>query len=107
MTDTNSYRGPEWDALWTLFGAYLHQDWDFDYHGDAWEAVRDFRSSEPADYVARAADQVRRILDGDHDEAQLDAVVGQLGSYYHPPGGGWSYRSWLTELEKFLRSEHA
>ncbi|MPZ64014.1 MAG: hypothetical protein GEU83_00305 [Pseudonocardiaceae bacterium] len=89
--------------LLTLFGAYLHQDWK-EIYGDAWTAVSDFRSVEPADYVARAADQVRRILEADHDEAQLDAITGKLGSYYYPPGSGWTYRGWLTELEKLLRS---
>lgn len=102
MTATNNFDGPEWDALRTLFGAYLHQDWK-EMYGDAWGAVGEFRSLELPDYVSRAADQVRLFLDSDYDEEELDAITGQLGSYYYPPGGGWTYRGWLTELEGFLR----
>lgn len=104
MTDTSTYSGPEWDELWTLFGAYLNQDFPEEY-GDAWNAVRDYRSDTFATGVARAADQVRRILDGDHDEAQLDAIIDRLGIEYDPAADGWTYRGWLTELERFLRSD--
>lgn len=105
MTEVNDYNGPEWDELSQLLGAYLFQGWDAEYGDDAWDAVRDFRSGYPAEDVARTADQVRLLLDGDHDEAELDSITGKLGSYYHPPGDGWTYRGWLTELEKFLRAD--
>lgn len=103
MTDASTYDGPEWDELSTVLGAYLYQDWSFEYD-TMWDAVRDFRDSEPAPVVAAVAVQVRRILDADHDEAELETVLDQLGIEYNPPGDGWTYRDWLTELEKFLRS---
>lgn len=90
--------------LWTLVGAYLHQDWDFEYGDDVWDAVRDFRDGTSAHRVVDAADQARRILDADHDESGLKAIFDEMGLGYHPPGDGWTYRGWLTELEKFLRS---
>jgi hypothetical protein len=103
VTDTNGYDGPEWDELSQLFGAYLHQDWQDEYD-DVWDAVRDFRSGTSALRVAAAADQVRRILDVNREEARLDAIIGRLGIEYDPPKDGWTYLGWLTELEKVLRS---
>lgn len=104
MTTTNNFDDPGWDALGVLFSAYLHQDWK-EMHGDAWGAVNKFRSLESPEDVKRAADQVHALLEHDYDEGQLDEITGQLGSYYYPPGGGWTYRGWLTELERFLRAE--
>lgn len=104
MTETHSYRGPEWDELSALLGGYLNQDWQDDYGNDVWDAVDGFRSSEPATTVARAADQVHQVLDGDHDEEQLANITDQLGLEYFPPADRWTYREWLIELEKFLRS---
>jgi hypothetical protein len=110
MTDTRDgtmteiYSGPEWDELSALFGAYLNQDWQDEYGNDVWDAVGSFRSGESATAVTCAADQVRRILDADHDEEQLRAITDHLGIEYHPPADGWTYNGWLVELEKFLRS---
>lgn len=101
-TDVDRPTAPD---LWTLIGAYLNQDWDLDYDNDVWEAVRDFRSGTSAPRVAGAADQARWILDGDWDEAQLKAIFDHMGLGYHPPGDGWTYGGWLTELEKVLRSD--
>lgn len=103
MAASNNVDSPEWDAIRTLFGAYLHQDWK-EMYGDAWGAVDEFRTLEPPDYVNRAADQVRALLDSGYDEDRLDEITGHWGSYYHPPGGDRTYRDWLTELERFLRA---
>lgn len=86
------------------FSVRLHQDWK-EMSGEAWGAVSEFRAIESADYVRRAADQVRMLLNSNYDEDQLDAITGQLGSDYYPPGGGWTCRGWLTELEGFLRAD--
>jgi hypothetical protein len=102
-TMTEICSGPEWDELWTLFGAYLNQDFPEEY-GDVWNAVRHYRSETNLADVVRAAEQVRCILAADHDEEQLRAVTHQLGVEYYPPADGWTYREWLTELEKVLRS---
>jgi hypothetical protein len=70
---------------------------------DVWNAVRHYRSETNLAHVVRAADQVRCILDTDDDE-QLRVVTDRLGVEYYPPADGWTYREWLTELEKVLRS---
>lgn len=84
MNEADDYEGPEWKELSQLMGAYLFQGREAEYGDDAWEAVRDFRSGSPATCVARAADQVRRILDEHHTEAELHSITAKLGSYYHP-----------------------
>lgn len=98
-------KSPEWDALWTLFGAYLNQDLD-DLYGGPWEAVASFCQGDPASAIADAADEVRRLLDLVEDEKQAEEAVGRLGLEYRPPGDGWTYRGWLAELEKVLRRRH-
>lgn len=94
-----------WDALWTLFGAYLHQDFP-DVHGDPWNAVTSFCAEGPASTILDAADQVHEVLGMAESEDQAAKAVDLLGADYYPPADGWTYRGWLAELERFLRSEH-
>jgi len=103
MKEPNEPRDHDWDEVSTLFGGYLHQDFAEDY-GDVWGAVRQYCTEASSDSVSTAADQVKEILDRSDDEEGLDAITSRLGSSYHPPGAGQTYRHWLIELERVLRA---
>lgn len=92
------------EDLYQLFGAYLNQDFMDEYDGP-WDAVRDFCHGYPTDSVARAAEQVRALLESGDDEAQLETATDELGLEYYPPADGFTYRGWLTELGNFLRQQ--
>lgn len=100
-----SCRGAESRQLSRILGAYLNQDWPDDYGENVWDVVRDFCSSEPSDTITSVADQVLSILDSDYGEMELKSIFEQLRLEYYPPGDGCSYRGWLVELERFIRSE--
>jgi contact-dependent growth inhibition (CDI) system CdiI-like immunity protein len=101
--DEIDHHDPAWDALWTLFGAYLHQSFDLEYK-DVWAAVRAYRSEGSPSQVESAIEQVDRLLKGLRTEEELRHAVEELGSYYYPPSEGLTYRDWLTRVEKVLRS---
>jgi CdiI immunity protein len=103
VTEADEEHSPQAEELAQLFRAYLNQDWASEYD-NVWDAVRDFSSGHSAVAVGRAAEQVQRILEDTRDEARLESAVNQLGMEYYPPGEGWTYTAWLTELEKVLRS---
>ncbi|MDD7966970.1 contact-dependent growth inhibition system immunity protein [Actinomycetospora lemnae] len=95
----------EWSELWTLFGAYFHQDFQEE-HGTPEETVRAFcRESSPEQRMEAAA-EVRRILDGTAGEADTLQVVHRFGLDYAPEAEGWKMRDWLAELERVLRDPH-
>jgi urease accessory protein UreF len=97
-------RDPDWDALGTLFGAYLHQDYDAEYK-DAWGAVKAYRSENSSSFVSRAIAQIDRLLEELKTEEELERASQRLGSAFYPPGTGWTYRDWLTEVARILRGE--
>jgi hypothetical protein len=87
-----------------LFAAYLHQDFIDDY-GDEWGAIRQYCADATKSDVLAAADELKNVLDSIHDERELEDIADRLGSYYYPPGVGQTYRGWMTDLERFLRTE--
>lgn len=89
----------EWQALWSLLGGYLHQD--FETYGGAWRAVAAFETDAGAEERAAAAAGIRRLLVND-DEHHLMAATEWLGMDYHPVGDGWTYRSWLSAVAAHL-----
>lgn len=93
----------EWSELWTLFGAYFHQDFE-DVHGTPEETVKAFCRASSAEQRVEAANEARRILDGTVSEADTLGVVQRLGLDYHPEAEGWQMRDWLAELERVLRA---
>jgi hypothetical protein len=59
-------RSEEWNELWSLFGAYLYQDYQDD-HGSPAATVHAFCRDSTPEQRKDAADEVRRILDGTDD----------------------------------------
>jgi hypothetical protein len=81
----------------------LHQDSTEEF-GDEWNAVRQFCADGTKAQIIAAADELNEILDRFHDEVHLQEVADRLGSSYYPPGAGQTYRGWMIELERFLRT---
>ncbi len=95
----------DFPTLQNLFSAYFHQDWSLE-HDSADAVVDSWREGEDAEYIARARDELDRLLARDLDDAALGAAVRALGSEYDPPrdtargDGGW--RDWLVSVKQRL-----
>jgi hypothetical protein len=86
-----------WDALQTLLGGYLHEDFA-DVHGSAWGAVAEFAREEP-DYAPQLCREITELLSACTSEAELDSALVELGTCYLPAGDGWdSDRTWLLAV---------
>jgi hypothetical protein len=86
-----------WDALKTLLGGYLHEDFA-DLHGDAWGAVDTFARDEP-DYAPQLRRQVTELISACPSESRLERALVDLGLNYLPTADGWdSHRTWLLAV---------
>lgn len=91
----------DFPTLQNFFSAYFHQDWSVE-HDSADAVVDAWREGESDEYIARARDELDRLLARDLDDEALGAAVRTLGSEYDPTreGGGW--RDWLTSVQRRL-----
>lgn len=95
----------DFPTLQNLFSAYFHQDWSLE-HDSADAVVDAWREGEDDEYIARAREELDRLLARDLDDAALGAAVRALGSEYDPTrdgsrsDGGW--RDWLTSVQRRL-----
>ncbi|MHA3700670.1 contact-dependent growth inhibition system immunity protein [Jatrophihabitans sp. YIM 134969] len=84
-----------------LARAYFNQDYDLD--GTPDEVVRRFVSDHPRSVVERTADQIKGLLAGDADEAELDRIWGeQYRSNFLPETVGMTYRQWFGHVLTIL-----
>ncbi len=91
----------DYPTLQNFFSAYFHQDWMMEH--DSAEAVVDaWREGESDEYIARARDELDRLLARDYDEAALGEEVRRLGSEYDPTREGTAWRDWLTGIQRRL-----
>jgi hypothetical protein len=95
-------KAEEWRELWTLFGAYFHQDFQEE-HGSPEATVKAFCRDSSSEQRVEAADEIRRILDGTDTETDTSRAVERFGLDYGPEAEGWKMRDWLAELERVLR----
>lgn len=91
----------DFPTLQNFFSAWFHQDWEMEHDGadaviDAW------REAEDDEYVARARDELDRLLARDLDDPALGAAVRALGSEYDPTRDGSGWREWLTAVQRRL-----
>lgn len=93
-----------WAMLRTLFGSYLHQDFDAEY-GGPWESVSAFASNTDATRKADTAREARMLATELHDEHAIAQAMDEFGFSYYPPADGYTYRGWLLELAAFLDPE--
>lgn len=89
-------------ALWQLFGAYFHQDWDLS--GPDWRDVAAEYRTEAGPEIARAAaGEIDRLLNDTPDDGELRRIVlDDLDCCYLPEPGGVTMREWLIELRRGL-----
>jgi CdiI immunity protein len=86
-----------WDALETLLGDYLHEDYAY-CHGTAWGAVDTF-AQEERHYASQLRIEITDILTACQSEPELERAVARLGLNYLPSADGWtSYRAWLLAV---------
>lgn len=87
----------EFEALDTLLGGYLHEDWADDY-ADPWQAVDEFTHSQP-EYAPAVRADVDEVLRRCRSESELTLQLRKLGLAYYPASDGWaSKRAWLLAV---------
>lgn len=91
----------DFPTLQNFFSAYFHQDWALE-HDSADRVVEAWRDGEDAGYIARARDELDRLLARDLDDAALGAAVRGLGSEYDPTRDGTGWRDWLVSVQRRL-----
>ncbi len=88
-----------------FLGAYFHQDWALD--RDGWEAViDDFVAESPASVVQDTAEQLRDLLGAGFSEAELQAVLANLGASVTPQAFGVIPSGWLGAVLERLVQNH-
>lgn len=86
----------QYPALWQFFGAYLHQDWREEHESPS-AALRDFVSGDPGHAVDLPM-EIERVLTSTADDASLEEMMVNLGSFYVPSRAGQNPRKWLSLL---------
>lgn len=86
----------EFPALWQFLGAYLYQDWQDEYTSTE-TAFRDFLHGDPTS-ARQVAAEITAVLESGRDEAALDQLLRDAGSYYLPSLHGLPARPWLVGL---------
>jgi hypothetical protein len=90
--------------LATLFGGYMHQDWDTE--GKDWpDLVSNFVRDSASDAESAATEIDQLLLDHIDDAALSDEVFCELHCYFDPRPdlGGPTLRDWLREVATLLR----
>jgi CdiI immunity protein len=84
------------EPIESLFG-YLHEDWADDY-ADAWMAVEDFATGQPAEAPLLRGD-VEALVKQYSSDPELEHRLFNLGLRYRPAADGWSSeRVWLLAV---------
>ncbi|AOH35323.1 contact-dependent growth inhibition system immunity protein [Luteimonas sp. JM171] len=91
----------DYPTLENFFSAYFHQDWMME-HDTADAVVDAWRKGESDEYIARARDELDRLLARDFDEEALGAAVRGMGSEYDPTRDGTGWRDWLAGIQRRL-----
>lgn len=91
----------DYPVLQNFFAAYFHQDWAME-HASPDGVVAGYRDGESPERVAKAREELTRLLEDHGDDASLEAAVRGLGCEYVPEAG---YRPWLIRVERLLAGE--
>lgn len=84
-----------------LLAAYLHQDYDI-IHGDEWAALEAFVARNPAT-AERVPRQVAQLLQDFPEESDVQTFAAEAGCAYLPEGQHDPYRTWLSEVAKYIQ----
>ena len=92
----------EFPSLSTLFGAYLHQDWDIDYQTPE-NAVRAFAADATPPMVSQARREITLLLGRSLTDSELATLITrEFGASYDPRLEGHSPRAWLPSVAAIL-----
>jgi len=90
------------DDLFQFFGAYFHQDWD--YEGSPDEILSSFIQQHHAPKeLADLADRIDAYVEARTDDALAAALSTELGCSYVPSADGMTARDWLRHVAARLR----
>lgn len=88
--------------LYTLFGAFFHQDWMVDYENEEM-VIREYVTGGSAEEVGRTLEELDQFISLDLPVSELDKVMfDDLGCYYKPEPDGSSMRDWLLWVRSTL-----
>jgi CdiI immunity protein len=93
--------------LCNLLGAYFHQDWKYDYdwkqnQPNFEEVVRFYKISNPVNTVSQATEELRKFLNLQLTEADLDDILQGIGVCYNPKARKMTYHQWLESILHIL-----
>ena len=86
----------QYPALWQFFGAYLHQDWREEYNSPS-AALEDFVEGSPA-LAVDVPRELDDILASATDDAALEELMVDLGSFFVPSLVSDNPREWLRRM---------
>jgi hypothetical protein len=82
-------------SLWQFFGGYFHQDWMHD-APEPDDVIRLFASESSKETLASVRSELNKLLNQQRSDAELQAVLKELGCYVHYPALGVTAREWLS-----------
>lgn len=88
-----------------FFHGYFHQDWVEEYNDDPVRAVAEFITDQSPEDVKETLAELEFLLNQNFNEEELHKTVLGLGCAYYPPGGGQTYKKWLTDARNQI-AEH-
>jgi hypothetical protein len=89
------------NGLKEFLSGYFHQDWTCD-HENATSVVEFYLKECSLDEVQEVIEAIDHLLEKNMGEAELRAVVMNLGCYYEVGADGLTYREWLTKVRTRL-----
>ena len=78
-----------------FLGGYFHQDWMHD-ASDPDGVIKLFVGDSKKDALAGVRSELTKLLNQERSDAELQALLTELGCYVHYPALGVSAREWLT-----------
>lgn len=86
---------PAYPALESLFGAWLHQDWEPEF-GTVENALEEFVDSESEEDAQAALTEARRLAE--EDEEELPELLKELGCCVDPEALGMTSKQFLEDV---------
>lgn len=91
-----------------LFGAYLHQDWEYGFNWENHEShfrpvIRYFKTHNSPAVVEQATTELKQFIAERHDENQLDEYLSNdFGLEILPSYWGFTFQGFLEDVLKIL-----
>jgi hypothetical protein len=80
-----------------FLGGYFHQDWMHD-APDTEGVIKLFVDGSPKEALAGVRSELTKLLNQERSDAELQALLTQLGCYVHYPSLGVSAQEWLAGI---------